>query len=215
MKFHPEFDVVAVMLSVVSLLILLYFGIAIPSFSQNLWVAYAFWIAGFIGANSLGLVQRSQALTFEKIFGIATFAGIIILAFFGINFAYAHLPQNVMFADKFISFAVGISEELFFGVFVLGLLINYVGLEPILAIFLSAGVHSFYHVPNWGYNPSLLILFFFCFFVARSVYVFAYPKVGVILAAHGVWNFGIGGVAEQIVDKLKFLEAKIWVLLVA
>jgi hypothetical protein len=192
MQFEAEFDRVGLSLSLGSILILLYFGLTNPAFISDYWVAFAFWLTGFTG-SILFFTRRTMALNLDKIVMIAVMASLTMLAFAGINVAYAMLAGQQIFIDlAFTSFAFGVAEELFFGVFLLGTLINWVGLNPVLAILISSGVHSFYHVPTWGQNPMLLMLFFTCFVVARSLYVFVYPKVGFLVGAHGFWNLGVG-----------------------
>jgi hypothetical protein len=194
LKFQPEFDVVGVGCSLAAILILLFYGLTTPEFAQDLWVAFAFWIIGFTAALGLGITKRGSAFSFLGLFKISLVAGLIIIIFEGVNFAYFTLtPQELISGGQLVGFAIGVSEELFFGVFLLGILINYLQLHPIIAIIGSAAVHTFYHTPNWGMNPQLMMLFFSCFFIARTIYVFVFPKVGVILAAHGVWNFLVGG----------------------
>jgi hypothetical protein len=190
-KFQPEFDRVGVALSFASLLILLYFGLTVTDFVQNLWVAYAFWTVGFFGTFALGFARRSQALTLNSMFAIFVGTGLILLCFFGISTVYGQLPHDVWLANKAVNFGIGVSEELFFGVFVLSLLINWLGVDRIIAILISAGVHSLYHVPSWGTDPLQISYFFIAFVAARTVYVFMFPKVGVLLAAHGGWNAAV------------------------
>jgi len=193
-RFVPEFDVVAMLLSVAALLILLFFGIGNPDILPELGIAFAFWFVGFLGPLSLGLVQKPHGLSLGKLFGICTIAGLVILAFFGMNFAYsaASSAQDVFMLDKAVSFAVGVSEELFFGVFLLTLLINWVGTGKLVAIVASSAVHAVYHIPTWGSNIETLAVFFGCFLVARTAFVYVMPKVGVILGAHGLWNVVAG-----------------------
>jgi len=190
-KFTPEFDRVGVALAFAALLILLYFGLTVNTFVQDLWVAFAFWMAGFFGTVALGLARLSKSLNIKQLFTIFVGTGLILVCFFGISTAYGMIPQDIFIAEKALSFGIGVSEELFFGVFLLSILINYLGLDRIISIVLSAGLHSFYHIPQWGINPLQLSLFFICFFVARSVYVFVFPKVGVLLGAHGFWNVAV------------------------
>ena len=194
MKFVPEFDRSAVVLSIASLLILLYFGLSNPMFFQDYWVAYAFWMTGFT-FSFFFLARKSKTATLQSMVKIGFFIAIILLFFVGANIAYASFTeQQIVLADKLVSFAVGVSEELFFGVMLLILLINFT-MWPlnnrIFAVLITSGVHSLYHVPKWGQNPQLLILFFVCFAFARSVFVFYYPKIGVLLGAHGFWNLGV------------------------
>lgn len=194
MKFVPVFDRAGVTLSIASLVILLYFGLSTPSFFKEYWVAYAFWMTGFT-FSFFFLARKGKTLTLPKLTSIAVFASIILLFFTASNYAYGKLTgQQVIFADKMRSFAIGVSEELFFGVTFLVFLINFTVwpfTNRIVAILTVSGVHSWYHVPNYGSNPYLLILFFVCFVFMRSVFVFLAPKVGVILTAHGFWNLGV------------------------
>ena len=194
MKFAPEFDRSAVVLSVASLLILLYFGLSNPMFFQEYWVAYAFWMTGFT-FSFFFLARKSQTATLQSMVKIGFFIAIILLFFVGANVAYASFAeQQIMLAEKLASFAVGVAEELFFGVMLLILLINFT-IWPlnnrIFAILISSGVHALYHVPRMGENLPLLGLFFICFAFARTIFVFYYSKVGVILGAHGFWNLGV------------------------
>ncbi len=190
--FHPEFDVIAVLLAVASLLILLFFGLSQPEFFKSYWVAFAFWLVGFPASMMMGLVQMEKALNIKRIMIIFLGAGFIILVFTGLNLGYAQSqPQDLWLSDKLVSFSVGVCEELFFGVFLLGLLINFAHFHPLLAIGISAAAHSVYHVPNLGSDPKLLTLFFLGFFIARCVYVYLYQKVGVLALAHGAWNLWV------------------------
>jgi hypothetical protein len=182
-------------LSLASILILLYFGILSPSLMRETWVAYAFWATGFFGSLGLGLVKRSKKLSLTTMVEITIFTGLILAAFLGVNTLYVVAVQGDVLSltnDKIFQFAIGVSEELFFGVFLLGLLINWVQLPPALAVLLSAGVHTVYHIPSWGSEPHLMLLFFVAFTAARSIYVFVYPYAGIILGGHGFWNLGAG-----------------------
>jgi hypothetical protein len=190
-KFSPEFDRVGVALAFAALLILLYFGLTVNTFFQDLWVAFAFWMIGFFGTVTLGLARLSKSLNLRQLFTIFVGTGLILVCFFGISTAYGMIPQDIFIAEKALGFGIGVSEELFFGVFLLSILINYLGLDRIISIVLSAGLHSAYHIPQWGINPLQLSLFFISFLVARSVYVFLFPKVGVLLGAHGFWNVAV------------------------
>jgi len=191
MTFHPEFGRTGLSLSIASILILLYFGLSNPAFISDYWVAFAFWFVGFSG-SIMFFTKRTTLLTFNKLFQIGVFTSITLLAFSGVNYAFALAQkQEIVITAHLSSFAIGISEELFFGVFLLGFLINWLRFNPVFAILISSGVHSVYHVPAWGNNPMLLMLFFTCFVFARSLYVFVYPKVGVLLGAHGLWNLGL------------------------
>jgi len=193
MKFTPEFDRAGVMLSIASLVILLYFGLSSPSFFQDYWVVYAFWMTGFT-TSFFFLARKGQTFTSGSFLKISIFIAIILLFFALANFAYASFTeQQIMLGEKLLSFSIGVSEELFFGVFLLTVLINY-GFWPgsrIIAILVTSGIHSLYHVPAWGSNPQLLILFFVCFAFMRSIFVFYLNKVSVILGAHGFWNLGV------------------------
>ncbi len=190
-KFMPEFDRVGVALAFAALLILLYFGLTVNTFTQNLWVAFAFWIAGFFGTMLFGLAKRSQSLNLKGLFSIFVGTGLILVMFFGVSTVYGLMPQDLFIAERALGFGVGVCEELFFGVFILSVLINWVGLDRIIAIIISAAVHAFYHVPQWGFNPFQISLFFVSFVVARSIYVFFFPKIGVLLGAHGFWNLAV------------------------
>jgi hypothetical protein len=187
-KFIADFDRVGIALSIASLLILLYFGLTVESFAKNYWVAYAFWIAGFLGSNLLGLTRRSVKVSLKSVLGIFIASAFIILIFTGVNFAYAH-TQDVWNAERLGSVGVGIAEELFFGVFILGLLINWLNVPRLLAVLATAIGHACYHIPQWGFDPGVITVFFICFTIARAVYVFFLPKVGVLLLAHGGWNW--------------------------
>lgn len=191
MKFQPEFDRVGVALAFAALLILLYFGLTVNTFVQDLWVAFAFWMAGFFGTVALGLARMSKNMNLKQLFTIFVGTGLILVCFFGISTAFGMVPQDIFIAEKALGFGIGVSEELFFGVFILAILINYLGLDKIVSIVLSAGLHSAYHIPQWGINPLQLTLFFVSFLVARSIYVFVFPKVGVLLGAHGFWNVAV------------------------
>lgn len=191
MTWQPEFDRVGLTLSIASLLILLYFGLTVTSFMQNLWVAFAFWIVGFGGSLGLGLARRSSGLTLKLLFETGLISGVIMTMFFFVNLGYSGLPSEIWLGEKLVSFAIGVSEELFFGVFLLSILIIWLKVPPPLAIIISAGSHAWYHVPNWGFNPALITLFFISFVAARTVYVYFFPKVGALLAAHGFWNLAV------------------------
>lgn len=190
MKFQPQFDNVGMLLSVASIMILLYFGLAMPNLAKDLWVAFAFWMVGFGGSLGLGIVQRSKQFNLSIFISMIVAIGFILIVFTAMNYVYFSLPtsQDVFLADRLLSFAIGVCEELFFGVFILGVLINWMGFHPVFAIVVSSGVHSIYHIPNWHSSLSLTFLFFMCFVVARFVYVYFLPKVAVLLGAHGFWN---------------------------
>jgi len=191
MRFIATFDRIGLILSLTAILILLYVGLLTPGLARDLWVAYAFWMAGFFGSLLFGFTRRDK-LRFGTIVLVVIFIALILAAFFAINTAYSvALSGETMVTERLLSFAVGVSEELFFGIFILGLLINWVGFNPVLAIVLSAAGHAAYHIPNWGGDPFLLSLFFISFMVARAVYVFAAPYVGVLVGAHGFWNLGV------------------------
>ena len=192
--FRADFDIVGLGFSLGSIAILFYFGLMFPAFFQTYWVAFGFWIVGFFGSYFLGIIQPSKLMTFNKILGIAVMTGLLILIDFGIQTVFAVAVQGTtmdMIATKALSFSVGVSEELFFGIFALGILINWMGLHPFLAILISAVGHTFYHVPNWGANPFLLCMWFLTFLVMRSLYVYVFPKAGMLLGWHGIFNFGV------------------------
>jgi hypothetical protein len=191
-KFLANFDIVGLTVGLAAILILLYFGVLRPSVLLETWAAYAFWAIGFFGSLGLGLVKRTKTLTLTRGVEILMFTGIILAVFLSINIAYTGLQGDILSitSNKVFQFAIGVSEELFFGVFLLGILINWLNLQPALAVLASAAVHTVYHIPNWGAEPHLLLLFFVSFAVARAVYVFLYPYVGVIVSAHGFWNLG-------------------------
>jgi membrane protease YdiL (CAAX protease family) len=192
MPFQGEFDRVALALSLAAIMILLYFGLANPGFFQDYWVAFAFWIVGFFGSLLLGFTKRTAQLSFNNLVMIGVMTGALLGIFLVLNIVYGiNQPQEIQLSSKFLSLAIGISEELFFGVFIIGFLINWLGFPAVIAILVSAGSHSLYHIPNWGANPQMLMLFFACFAIARSVYVFIFRKVGMLLAAHGIWNWGV------------------------
>ena len=180
-------------MSIASILILLYFGLSNPAFISDYWVAFAFLFVGFSG-SIMFFTKRTTLLTFNKLFMIGVFTGLTLMSFAGINYAFALAQQqDIMITERLSSFAVGVAEELFFGIFLLGFLINWLRFNPVFAIIISSGIHSVYHVPAWGSDAPLLMLFFMCFVVARSLYVFVFPKVGMLLGAHGLWNLGVGG----------------------
>lgn len=130
-----------------------------------------------------------------------TLIGLVVLVFSGVNYAYAQLPQDV-WSERLGTGSVGIAEEIFFGVFLLGLLINWLGLNSILAIVLTAATHATYHYWIYGTNLTVMSLFFVCFVLARAIYVFVFPKVGLLLGAHGLWNFLVagGGLVKKVGD---------------
>jgi hypothetical protein len=187
MKFQPEFDKVAMILSVSAIVILLYFGLADPSLIKEYWVAFAFWFVGFTYA--MLFTKKARGLSLTSFLTIGIFAGLIMGMFAGISFVTAKM--EIVSSDQTLAFAIGISEELFFGVFLLCMLIR-IGFNPVVAILISSGSHTVYHVPKWGANIPQLWFFFACFTVMRSIFVFAYPKIGVILSAHGFWNLLVG-----------------------
>ena len=190
-KFQPEFDRVGLAICLAALLILLYFGLTVEGLAQNLWVAYALWLTGFFGTFALGLARRSQTLNLQGMFMVFVGVALIFLCFYGVSFAYASVPQDIAWGSKAISFGIGVSEELFFGVFALGLLINWLHVAAPFAIAGTSLVHALFHIPNWGTNPSQIAFFFICFVVARSIYVYVFPKVGVLVGAHGLWNLWV------------------------
>jgi membrane protease YdiL (CAAX protease family) len=190
-RFIAELDRISIIISVAALVILLYFGISNPEYFRAYWVAYAFWLTGFFGSITLGLTRRSKTLSLQSFISTAVITGLIITSFYLVNYGFAALaPQDIIGSDKLIHFANGVAEELFFGIFLLGLLINWIGFPPLFAVIVSAGVHALYHVPNWGYNPTIM-LFFVCFTIARVIYLL-YPKAGILLGAHGLWNLVVG-----------------------
>ena len=192
-RFQPEFDIVAVMISIAAGLLLLFFGLSDPELAKMLWVAYAFWGTGFFASLALGLIRHTTAFNFTKmVIGVAI-TGAIIMVYYGINTVYVNVHGlQLLESSKLLSFAIGVSEELFFGVFILGILINYAGLNRIIAVLASAAIHTGFHTIAWGLEPSLLWVFFTCFTISRAIYVLAFPRVSVILAAHGVWNWLVG-----------------------
>lgn len=193
MKFIADFDVAAMQLSVAALIIMLYFGVAYPQQSQARWVSFAFWGIGFLGSLYLGLVKRTASMSMKTWLIMALMVILALGAFVGLNLAYGSFTQgSINIGAKLDSFALGIAEELFFGVFLLGLLINWLRVNPIFAILGTSAVHSYYHVPNWGSSLPLLLLFFISFTLIRCIYVFYFRKVGFLLAAHGFWNWGVG-----------------------
>lgn len=190
MKFVPEFDTVAVALSVASIVILLYYGLAIQGLATQIFVAFCFWMAGFFYA--LMFCKHTKILSLATIFTTLVFVGIAIIGLYSINISFGLLaPQEVLASQKLFGFSIGVCEELFFGVFLLCVLINWLHLHPVISILISAGSHSWYHSVNWGTDPKLLLLFFFCFVFVRSLFVFAWQKIGLLLGAHGIWNFGV------------------------
>jgi hypothetical protein len=189
MKFKAEFDRVGLALSVASIIILFYMGIASPELAQQMWVAFGFWFVGFFYA--LIFCKRAKLFSFGSLFLTLVMIGLLLGVLSTINFVYASL--EVVITGNVLSFAVGVAEELFFGIFLLDLLINRVGANPVVAILLSSGSHALYHIPNWGSDSSLMLVFFISFTAMRTVYVFFYPKVGILLGAHGIWNFMVGG----------------------
>lgn len=193
MKFIADFDRVGIALSISAILILFYFGLLNPQMFQTHWVAYTFWMTGFFGSISLGLVRRTKIFSLSALLNIGMWTGIIIIVWAGLNYSYATAIEasTTLVSLKMESFAIGICEELFFGVFLLGILINWIGLHPILAIPLTALSHAVYHVPQWGVDFTLVALFTIVFIMARSMYVFCFPKVGALLGAHGFWNLGV------------------------
>jgi hypothetical protein len=184
-KFTPEFDRVGLALAAASIVILLYMGIASPGLAQQLWVAFAFWGVGFFYA--LVFCKKSKAFSFSSITLVLIVIGLLLAVLSTINFAYASMEFQL--TGNLLSFAIGVAEELFFGIFLLGLLISFVGVHPVIAILISSGSHALYHIPNWGSDMKLLLMFFISFTAIRTVYVFFFPKVGVLLGAHGIWNW--------------------------
>ena len=191
-RFQSDFDLVGLGLSIAAGLLLLYFGLGFENFARDYWVAYAFWVTGFFGSIFLGFAKRSRSIKPKTLVGIFLGIGVIVLAFSGINFAYSQKPLDV-WSERVGSGAVGVSEELFFGVFLIGLLINWLHLNKLVVVVASAGVHSIYHIPTWGSNVAVLSLFFVSFLFARAMYVFLFPKVGMLVGAHGLWNFLVSG----------------------
>ena len=188
MKFQPQLDVVGLALSFASILTLLYFGLTTGSFAPDYWVAFAFWFIGFFGM--IYIVKRNKNLNLGTMFKIGVGTGLILICFYAVSMGASFAnPQDIWLSSKFISFAIGVSEELFFGVFILSALISWFGIHPLLAIGVTSGVHAVYHVPNLGAQPVMLAVFFTSFFLARTVYVYVAPYVGVLLGAHGFWNF--------------------------
>lgn len=191
--FKANFGISGMILSLSAIMILFYFGLANPNLFETLWVAFAFWITGFVGSIYLGLVGRTKGLSFNHLLRMGAYTACGLLVFAGFNYSYAILMQASVtgVSSMLMSWAIGISEELFFGVFALGALTSMMGLPRLFAIILTSASHALYHVPTWGMNPSLLILFFFCFAVARSLYVYVFPHVGMLLGIHGFWNLGV------------------------
>lgn len=189
-RFIAEFDRVGLALWLGALLTLLYFGIGKPELYQEIWVAFAFLFVGFVGSYTLGLTKFSSKFKIENLFVMGVLVAVIIGLFFAANIVYSStVPQELIPTDKLLAAAIGIAEEIFFGVFVLGLLINILGVNKVGAIIASALAHAVYHIPNWGTDPKILALFTFCFVASRSIYVYVFPKVGLLLAGHGFWNW--------------------------
>jgi len=189
-KFAPEFDTVAVALSITAIVILLYYGIAIPGLATQIFVAFCFWLTGFFYA--MVFCKRTKILSFGTIFTTVVFVALAIVGLYAINVAFGlMLPNEVYVSQKLLSSAIGVSEELFFGVFLLCVMINFLQLNPVIAIIISAGVHTGYHSINWGTDPKIMLLFFACFVSIRTMFVFVWPKIGLLLGAHGIWNFGV------------------------
>ena len=191
-RFQSDFDLVGLGLSVAAVLVLLYCGLSFENFARDYWVAYAFWVTGFFGSILLGFAKRSRYLKLKKFLFIILGIGVLVLAFSAFNFGFAQKPQDV-WGEKAGSAAVGIAEELFFGVFLIGIAINWLHVNRIIVIIGSAAIHSAYHIPQWGINPTIEALFFVSFLFARALYVLVFPKVGMIVGAHGVWNFLVSG----------------------
>jgi hypothetical protein len=200
-KFVADFDLVGLILSVAAGMLLLFFGLSYQDFAKDYWVAYAFWVTGFFGTLLFGFARRSKTVNPKVLLTMFALIGIIVLAFSSVNYAYAQLPQDV-WSERVGTSGVGVAEEIFFGVFLLGLLINWLGLNRILAVVVSAGVHAVFHRWIFGTDVTVLTLFFVCFVLARSIYVFVFPKVGLLLGAHGLWNFLVagGGLVKKVGD---------------
>lgn len=193
-KFVANFDVVAIVISVAAIVVLLYYGITVPALASNMWVAYAFWFTGFFGSLFLGITKRTKWLTPKMLLEIVFFTAIILGVFMAVNMFYTTAIEGDILSSlpgKALAASIGVSEELFFGVFLIGLLVNWLRVPPAFAVIVSAGVHTAYHVPNWGANPTLLMLFFLSFAIMRTIYVFVCPYVSILLAGHGIWNFGV------------------------
>jgi len=188
MMFKAEFDRVGLALSVAAIIILFYVGIASPGLAEQLWVAFGFWAVGFFYA--LVFFQKSKVFSFTSLFLILLMIGVLLGILSTINFVYASLDVEV--TGSFLTFAVGVSEELFFGAFLLHLLIRFLDVHPAIAILVSSGAHALYHIPNWGADTNLLLVFFISFAAIRTTYVFFFPKLGILLGAHGIWNFIVG-----------------------
>jgi membrane protease YdiL (CAAX protease family) len=189
--FRPEFDRPAIALSLSAIIILFYFGLSEPSLYMDLWVAFGFWMVGFFGSYLL-FTAKSKAFTFQRLLEMGLMTGTSIGIMAVINYSYAILVQasTTLVTLKLMNFAIGISEELFFGVFLLTALMR-IGFHPALAILGTSIIHSIYHIPNWGANMGLLLLFTISFIIIRTVFVYFYPKVGFLLGVHGFWNLGV------------------------
>jgi len=192
-RFIADFDIAGVGLSVTAVAILFFFGLQQPNLFKELWVAFGFWFVGFFGSYFLGIVHRTRIFTLAKLLSIGIMTGILIIIDLSIQYAFEIAVQGsvAILSAKLMSFAIGVSEELFFGIFLLGILINWLQLNPALAILISAGSHTFYHIPNWGSNPIILTIFFIGFLISRSIYVYIFPKAGMLLGWHGILNFGV------------------------
>lgn len=187
MKFQPRLDFVGMAFSFAAILILLFFGLTSGSFAPDYWVAFAFWFIGFFGM--VFMVQRSKSFNIHNLFIIAVGTAAILVAFFGLSWGVNQIPGDLLPASKLVNFAIGVSEELFFGVFCLTALINWMAAHPLVAIGATSIGHALYHIPTWGADPVQLAYFFTAFFIARTVYVYMAPYVGVLVGAHGIWNF--------------------------
>lgn len=191
-QFQPEFDLVAMILTLIAFSVLLFSGLAQPQLFRDLWVAYAMFSAGFFGSFALGLVTPPQKMMLGNMLQIVFYATIGVVAIFVIQLSYGIFAPGSGLGEllvKPLEFSIGVAEELFFGVLLLGILVRMVMLDPVLSVLITSGVHTAFHIPNWGQSPMLLLMFFGCFTGMRLIYVLFYHKVGVLLLAHGGWNF--------------------------
>jgi len=178
MPFKAQFDFLGLGLSFLAICILFYYGL-VYGFIQELWVAFGFWFVGFFGSYFLVVTQRSRMFNLYTLITTSLMAGVLIAIDLGLQYAFAIATRSsIDFGAKLMSMGIGISEELFFGIFALGFLINWLHFPSPVAIIISSASHSWYHAPQWGTNPILLTTFFVGFLVTRSIYVYLFPKVG-------------------------------------
>lgn len=148
-----------------------------------------FWCIAFPGSIAGKIVVLEKGMNFRHMVPLVIAVSMGLLVFSSINLVFGLFQAgSIYWASRIVSAAVGVIEELFFGVFGLGVLIK-AGLPPPPAIVLVSAAHTCYHIPHWGANPLVLGVFFLCFCGVRFVYVYWFQHTSTLLLSHGLWNW--------------------------